>query len=96
MERVLRPAGARFPDVDHRREQCRSDPCGTLGRPPLHWLLWCGAASALATAVIVGLTNTTLHHEHGLLSTMLLGMWLGYRVRPAVMPNLATVRPQAV
>ena len=47
--------------------------------PPLHWLLWCGAAGAFATTVLIGFANTTLHHEHGLLATMLLGMWLGYR-----------------
>jgi len=51
---------------------------------PLHWLLWCGAAAALATIVIIGFANTTLHHEHGLLAMMLLGLWLGYRNRDAV------------
>jgi hypothetical protein len=29
-------------------------------------------------AVIVGLVNTTLHHEHALISMVLLGGWLSY------------------
>ena len=47
--------------------------------PPLHWMLWGGAASALIVAVAIGVVNTTLHHEHGLLSMLLLGAWLGSR-----------------
>jgi O-antigen ligase len=45
--------------------------------PPLRWMLWGGAASALATTVAIGFVNTTLHHEHGLLAMLLLGCWLG-------------------
>lgn len=45
--------------------------------PPLHWMLWGGAASALTTTVAIGAVNTTLHHEHGLLAMLLLGAWLG-------------------
>jgi O-antigen ligase len=45
--------------------------------PPLRWMLWGGAASALVTTVAVGFVNTTLHHEHGLLAMLLLGCWLG-------------------
>jgi len=40
------------------------------------WLLWGGAASALVVSAGIGLVNTTLHHEHGLLSALLLGLWL--------------------
>ncbi len=53
--------------------------------PALHWLLWCGAASALLTTTGIGLVNTTLHNEPGLLNMLLVGAWLGYRRRqPAV------------
>ena len=45
--------------------------------PPLRWMLWSGAASALVTTVAIGFVNTTLHHEHGLLAMLLLGCWLG-------------------
>jgi hypothetical protein len=31
--------------------------------------------------VSIGVFNTTLHDEHGLLAMMLLGAWLGYRNR---------------
>jgi O-antigen ligase len=40
------------------------------------WLLWGAAAGALAVSAGTGLANTTLHHEHGLLATLLLGLWL--------------------
>ena len=53
--------------------------------PALHWLLWCGAASALLTTAGIGLVNTTLHSETGLLTMLLIGAWVGYRRRgPAV------------
>ena len=42
----------------------------------LDWVLWGGALSAWAITVSVGLVNTTLHHEHGILATLLLGLWL--------------------
>jgi O-antigen ligase len=44
--------------------------------PALDWVLWGGAAGALLVTVTVGLVNTTLHHEHGLLAVLLLGLWL--------------------
>jgi hypothetical protein len=40
------------------------------------WLLWGGAASAWVVTVGAGMVNTTLHHEHGILATLLLGAWL--------------------
>jgi O-antigen ligase len=49
--------------------------------PTLHWLLWCGAASAFLTTTGIGLVNTTLHNEPGLLTMLLMGAWLGYRRR---------------
>ena len=43
---------------------------------PIEWRAWGGAASAWMVAAIVGAVNTTLHHEHALVSMMLLGAWL--------------------
>jgi len=40
------------------------------------WLLWAAAASAWLVTVVVGMVNTTLHDEHGLLAALLLGLWL--------------------
>ncbi|MEO8143898.1 MAG: O-antigen ligase family protein [Betaproteobacteria bacterium] len=50
-------------------------------RPPaagsdLEWLTWGGAAGAWIVTCGVGMVNTTLHHEHGLLAALLLGLWL--------------------
>jgi O-antigen ligase len=38
------------------------------------WIAWGGAASAWFVTVGVGMVNTTLHHEHGLLDAHLLGL----------------------
>ena len=46
--------------------------------PPIHWLLWSGAASALLAIAGIGLVNTTLHNEPALLAMLLLGGWVGY------------------
>ena len=51
------------------------------GRPrpaddDVQWLAWGAAASAWMVTVGVGMVNTTLHHEHGLLAALLLGLWL--------------------
>jgi O-antigen ligase len=40
------------------------------------WLLWGSAASAWFVTIGVGTVNTTLHHEHGILATLLLAIWL--------------------
>ena len=40
------------------------------------WLAWGGAAGAWIVTAGVGVVNTTLHHEHGLLAALLLGLWL--------------------
>lgn len=47
------------------------------------WLAWGASASAWFVTVGVGVVNTTLHHEHGLLAAILLGLWLS---RPATRP----------
>jgi len=44
--------------------------------PPDEWLWWGCAASAFFITTGVGLVNTTLHHEHGILAAMFLGLWL--------------------
>lgn len=49
--------------------------------PALDWVLWGGAATALFVSAAVGMVNTTLHHEHGLLATLLLGLWLAHSRR---------------
>ncbi|MGH8706048.1 MAG: O-antigen ligase family protein, partial [Burkholderiales bacterium] len=42
----------------------------------LDWLLWGAAAGAWLVTAGAGTVNTTLHHEHGILATLLLGAWL--------------------
>ena len=57
------------------------------GRPrpdaaPIEWTAWACALSALGISVIAGAANTTLHHEHAILATLMLGFWLDVRRRP--------------
>lgn len=53
--------------------------------PYIAWALWGGAFSAWFVTVVVGVVNTTLHHEQGMLAMLLLGAFLCYRnTRPAV------------
>ncbi|CAN0225940.1 unnamed protein product, partial [Phaeothamnion confervicola] len=47
--------------------------------PPLRWTYWAGALAAWLVAILVGIVNTTLHHEHALVSMLLLGGWLSLR-----------------
>jgi O-antigen ligase len=47
----------------------------------LYWLLWGGSAAAWFVTVAAGTVNTTLHHEHGILAALLLGLWLP-QIRP--------------
>lgn len=42
----------------------------------LEWILWGAAAGAWLVTVGAGAVNTTLHDEHGILATLLLGLWL--------------------
>ncbi len=44
--------------------------------PDSRWILWGGSASAWFVSVAAGTVNTTLHHEHGILAALLLGLWL--------------------
>lgn len=54
------------------------------------WMLWGGSFSAWLVTVGVGTVNTTLHHEHAILSMLIQGMWLaylGWRMRPQDVPK---------
>jgi O-antigen ligase len=42
-------------------------------------LFWGGSFSAWLISIVAGLANTTLHHEHALLSIVLLAGWLSWR-----------------
>jgi len=44
--------------------------------PGQEWLLWSAAAGAWTVTALVGMVNTTLNQEHGLLAALLLGLWL--------------------
>lgn len=50
----------------HRPQTSHSD---------LYWSVWLAAAGAIQVVLINGLFNTTLHHEHGLLTILLVGLW---------------------
>ncbi len=47
------------------------------------WLLWGSAAGAWIVTTLAGMLNTTLHHEHGILAALLLGLWLSSTLRRA-------------
>ena len=47
------------------------------------WLLWGASFAAWFVTVGAGTVNTTLHHEHAILATLLLSFWLGSRPRAA-------------
>ena len=48
----------------------------TSGDSAVRWAYWGGALGAWLVTVLVGFVNTTLHHEHALVSVLLLGGWL--------------------
>ena len=64
--------------------------------PPLYWLNWSGAASALVASLCIGFFNTTLHDEHGLLAFMLLGIWLSYVQQYKMRERVAPAAPESV
>lgn len=50
---------------------------------PLQKTLWGGALGAWVVTVLGGLFNTTFHHEHGLITMILIAIWLA-QLRPGV------------
>ena len=52
-------------------------PLGTVNSE--HLLFWGGSLSPWLISITVGLANTTLHHEHALLSIVLLAGWISWR-----------------
>jgi len=52
------------------------------GAGTVRWAYWGGALGALLVTVLVGFVNTTLHHEHALVSVLLLGGWLALANSP--------------
>lgn len=42
-----------------------------------YWCCWLSAFGAIEVVLVNGSFNTTLHHEHGLLALLLIGMWWG-------------------
>jgi len=59
----------------------RGVPRGT--DPPLDWALFGAALAGWLITVVVGFFNTTLHHEHAIVSALLFGLWLGHRAAGA-------------
>lgn len=51
--------------------------------PPLEKALWGGAVGACWMAVGGGVFNTTLHHEHALISVIFIGTWLALKNQQA-------------
>lgn len=47
----------------------------------IYWVLWAGAFSAWFTQISIGLVNTTFHHEHALLTVIIVGLYLQYTAR---------------
>ena len=55
--------------------------------PPRDWALFGAALAGWLVTVVVGFVNTTLHHEHGILSVLLFGLWVSHRAA-RVQPDL--------
>jgi O-antigen ligase len=52
--------------------------------PPTYWLLWLSATGVMQVVLINGIFNTTLHHEHGLLSVLIIGLWWSRMKEPSI------------
>ncbi len=46
-----------------------------------YWAVWGSALGGLSITAVVGVMNTTLHHENGILTALLLGCWLSLRTK---------------
>jgi hypothetical protein len=56
------------------------------GTEPALLALWGASFSGWLVTVLIGVVNTTLHHEHALLALMTLGLWLPLARRAARLP----------
>lgn len=56
----------------------KNHPFSNPEKSDLYWALWSSASCAWFVNIGIGLVNTTLHHEHALLSMALLGLALSY------------------
>jgi O-antigen ligase len=52
--------------------------------PVTYWLLWLSAVGVMQVVLINGIFNTTLHHEHGLLSALIIGLWWSRLKEPII------------
>ena len=52
--------------------------------PLIYWMLWLSAAGVMQVVLINGIFNTTLHHEHGLLSVLIIGLWWSRIKEPSI------------
>lgn len=43
-----------------------------------HSALWFSALGAVVAVIVTGMSNTSLHHEHGMLFTLILGMFVAF------------------
>jgi len=62
--------------------------------PSVEWALFGAALAGWLITVVAGVVNTTLHHEHAILSVLLLALWLNHRAAPAS-PGQMESRPPA-
>jgi O-antigen ligase len=52
-----------------------------LRNTPMGSYLWGGSLSALLVTFFIGFVNSTLHHEHGILACIFLGLFLSFRAK---------------
>jgi hypothetical protein len=58
-------------------------------------VLWGASFSGWVVTVVIGLANTTMHHEHALLALITLGLWLPTLRRQVAVPGVAGAAPVA-
>ncbi len=55
------------------------------------WLFWGAASSAFITTISIGFVNTTLHHEHGILTAILLACFMCHQKSQNTTPPPNTI-----